>query len=290
MTQFKGRGLIQLTGRNPMAINIGPSRTSTGYGAIPSITLNGASSNTISLGSANGMGISAQALGSIDPDIIKWNAPNTIKYEIVESKQDLLALSVAWKRYRSQTDKVVWRIDSMLDDRLFEYVNEDDIKLADTIRDYYSKKFTVLALKNIELSPFRKDLKELVNSDGKKFKESLIPLAYRMPEFYEYDTEFEDLLFTYNRQVTDFEGTHTKQTKKLELVKTFLVNTKRSKRKEYWFSDEFNNLIQHYVDIKNPLLGLMDKFVKDPIRVTASFKKWERDGNEFIKMHDIDFG
>lgn len=288
MTQFKGRGLIQLTGKNSMGINMGPSQT-TGYGATPFLTLNGASSNTISLGSATGIGISAQALGSIDPNIIRWQEPNTIKYEIVESKQDLLALSVAWKRYRSQTDKVAWRIDNMLEDRLFEYVNEDDIKLADTIRDYYAKKFTVLALKSIELSPFRKDLKELVNSDGKKFKESLIPLAYRMPEFYEYDVEFEDLLFTYNRQVTDFEGTHAKQTKKLELVKTFIVNTKRSKRKEYWFSDEFNNLIQHYVDIKNPLLGLMDKFVKDPIRVTASFKKWERDGNEFIKMHEIDF-
>lgn len=279
---YKGRGIVQLTGRHSMA-NSGST-----------ITINGASANTIGLTSTGFTGFSAQqiqSLKAVNPITFSFADPNVVRYEIVESKQDLLALSVAWSRYRADTSKQAVFISNMLDDSLFSYVNQADIDHANVIRDYYSKKFTVLALKNIELSAFRKDLKDLVTGDGKKFKESLIPLAYRMPEFYEYDVEFEDLLFAHNREVTDFESDGiTRQTKRLSLVKTFMVNNKKSKRKEYWFADEFNNLIVYYVEVSNPLRGLLDQYVKDDIKVSAVYRKRERDGYEYIKMHSVDFG
>lgn len=279
---YKGRGIVQLTGRHSMA--------NFGYPSISSqnpITINGGSSmNTINLG-----GLTASSIASLNPVTFSFMDPNVTRYEIVESKQDLLALSVAWSRYRADTSKQAVLISNMLDDSLFSYVNQADIDHANVIRDYYSKKFTVLALKNIELSSFRKDLKELVMGDGKKFKESMIPLAYRMPEFYEYDVEFEDLLFAHNREVTDFTSDGiARQTKRLSLVKTFIVNNKKSKRKEYWFTDEFNNLIVYYVEVSNPLRGLLDQYVKDDIKVSAVYRKRERDGYEYIKMHSVDFG
>lgn len=286
--KFNGRGQLQLTGKQTM------SNSAFGYSAIGNtapITISGASSgsNTINLGSIGGF--TAQQVASIDPLVFKWQESNVTRYEIIEAKQDILALSVAWSRYRTNSTKgkITFSVDSMLDDRLFEYVNDEDIAHANKIRAYYDQKFTVLALKNVELSPFRKELKSIIKTDGTKFKESIIPIAYRMPEFYEYDLEFEELLFGYNREVVNAEVLE-KSTKQLSLVKTFTVNSKRSKRKEYWFKDEHNNLVTYFVERSNPLSGLADKFFENDVRIEAVFKKRERDGYEFLKMHSINFG
>lgn len=288
---YKGRGYTQLTGRNSMAVNLGSVNSATGYGALPSITLNGSSgSNTINLGSgAASIGLTAQSVASIDPIIFKWHETNVKRYEIIESKQDILALSVAWARHRKEPSPKLG-FDNMLEDRLFDYVNDEDVAHANKIRDYYAKKYTVLALKNIELSSFRNDLKDIILTDGKKFKETLIPIAYRMPEFYEYDLEFEELLFQYNREVKSFDETTLSQVKKLSLVKTFMVNNKKQKRKEYWFKDEHDNLVSYFVDVSNPLRGLLDAYVENDIRVAATFQKRSRDGYEFIKMTQVNFG
>ena len=284
--QYKGNGRIQLTGNNMSnwsGILAQPNTIYTG----PQISINGNASPQYG-------NVTINSVGKVSYDYSYLNQ-NITRYEIIESRQDIIALSTCWNRIRNNqsidpTYISIGIITSMIDDTLFSQVNEDDISYANTIRDYYIKKITVLALKNVELSSFRKELKELVNSDGKKFKETIIPLVYRLPEFYEYDLAFEDLIFNHNRELKNFNHTDTIElTMDLSLVKTFKVNNKRQKRKEYWFKDIHNNLVTYFIDASNPLIGLLDKLVENDITVTGKFKKRDRDGHEFIKMHSLKF-
>jgi hypothetical protein len=113
----------------------------------------------------------------------------------------------------------------------------------------------------------------------------MLPLAYRLPEFYEYDVEFEKMAFDYNREVKRNDDPHVVTVKQLKFIKKLSVNTKRQKRKEYWFSDRHNNLVLLSVESSNPLLSLMDITVnKNDITITGNIRKNKRDGLEYLKV------
>jgi hypothetical protein len=255
----------------------------TGYGATPTISISGSGGG----GGFLSGGFSAQSinLGNLE---FEFN-DDVKKYEVYEISQDLLALSVCWARYRKGRDeyKPHPTITKLLDSELFRLVSEDDIAQANVIRDYYSKKIMVLKLKNEGFTSFREDLNTFIHSDGKMFRENMMPLAYRLPEFYEYDVEFEKMSFDYNREVKRMDQPYMVDTKQLTFVKQLLVNKKRYKRKEYWFSDRSNNLVNIDIDTSNPLISLMDLVVsKTDITINGRFKKCTRDGNEFIKVNN----
>jgi hypothetical protein len=267
------------------AINSGSLTTNltTGYGA------SHGASPTISIGGGGGGflsgGFSAQSinLGNLE---FEFN-DDVKKYEVYEISQDLLALSVCWARYRKVKDdhKVRPTITKLLDSDLFRLVSEDDITQATVIRDYYSKKIMVLKLKNEGFTSFREDLNTFVHSDGKMFKENMLPLAYRLPEFYEYDVEFEKMSFDYNREIKRIDDPHTLTVKQLKFIKKLSVNTRHNKRKEYWFSDGYNNLVNVNIENSNPLLSLLDMTVdKTDIKIKGNFKKSSRDGLEYLKV------
>jgi hypothetical protein len=150
--------------------------TNNGYGALP----------TISIGAVGSSGYNAQTinLGNLD---FEFNFNDDVKkYEVYEISQDLLSLSVCWARYRKARDIPGPQptITKLLDSELFRLVTEEDIAHANVIRDYYSKKIMVLKLKNEGFTAFREDLNTFIHSEGKTFKESMLPLAYRLPEFF----------------------------------------------------------------------------------------------------------
>ncbi len=256
-------------------------------GSSGGISIAAASQNTISLGSlTSGSGID-----------FEWNTlaglnNNVKKYEVYEISQDLLALSVCWSRYRKVKDEHGLRptITKLLDSDLFRLVSEDDITQANIIRDYYSKKIMVWKLKNINLTPFRQDLNTFIHSDGKTFKESMLPLAYRLPEFYEYDVEFEQMSFEYNKELKRCDSQFVTDSKQLKFVKQLSVNTKRQKKKEYWFSDTHNNLVTFNIETHNPLVSLLDMTLKNnDINVIGRYRKSMRDGNEYLKVEKFSF-
>jgi hypothetical protein len=173
-----------------------------------------------------------------------------------------------------------------LDSELFRLVSEDDITQANVIRDYYSKKIMVWKLKNIHLTNYREDLNSFIHGDGKTFKETMLPLAYRLPEFYEYDVEFDKMSFEYNKEVK----LHPATTKHLTYIKSLSVNTRRLKKIEYWFSDNHNNLVQMNVDTHNPLISLLDKVItKGSIDLEGRYGTRNRDGNEFLRVEKYKF-
>jgi hypothetical protein len=211
------------------------------------------------------------------------------KSKVVESTEDLLALSTAWYRLRQSriTDPTLYiGVSRLMDAELLTYVTDEDRKHAADIRDFYSKKIMIWKLKNLPFSRFRNDLNEFIHSDGKKFKEDMCPLAYRLPEFYEYDIEREKLVSTYNTTVKQ-ERLFGKQT--LSLVKTFDVKRGSSKKKEYWFTNEHNDLVQLSVDTSNKLLPLMDWYVSNPFPLDGHFLKRATEGKEYLVVDKFKF-
>lgn len=217
-----------------------------------------------------------------------YNA-NVSKYEVYEISKDLLALSVCWYRYRKEKEQAYNvlspTITKLLDSELFRLTTQEDIEQANIIRDYYSKKIMVWKLKNINLSLFRQDLSSFIHSNGQTFKESMIPLAYRLPEFYEYDVEFDKMTFEHNKEVKSYDPYAVSETRQLKFVKKLTVNKKHSKSKEYWFTDTHNNLVNLKLDYSNPLLGLLDNVVtKGDMIINTKYKKNCRDGNEHLTL------
>ena len=245
------------------------------------------STPTISIGAlgTGSTGYSAQGvnLGNFE---FQFN-DDVQKYEVYEISKDLLALSVCWARYRKSRDITGPQptITKLLDSELFRLVTEDDIAHANIIRDYYSKKIMVLKLKNVGFTAFREDLNTFIHNDGKMFKENMLPLAYRLPEFYKYDVEFEKMSFEYNKEVKRNDDPHVVTVKQLKFIKKLSVNNKRNKHQEYWFSDIYNNLVNINIENSNPLLSLLDMIVdKNDIKIQGNFRKCSRDGSEFLKV------
>ena len=239
-----------------------------------------ASQNTISLTSLD------TTLGSFE---FQFN-DDVKKYEVYEISQDLLTLSVCWSRLRNIREKInPLTITKLLDSELFRLVTEDDIVRANVIRDYYSKKIMVWKLKNIKLTQFREDMNTFIHSNGKTFKENMMPLVYRLPEFYEYDIEFEKMSFEYNKEVKRQESIHVIERKHLTFIKSLSVNTKRLKKIEYWFSDNHNNLVQMNIETSNPLHSLLEKVITGNIELVGRYVIRNRDGNEFLKVEKYKF-
>lgn len=248
-----------------------------------------ASQNSISLGNVGGAAGWSGSTLNLDEYTLR---PDVKKYEVYEISVDLLALSVCWARYRKVRNNpgVHPTITKLLDSELFRLVTDEDVDKANTIRDYYSKKIMVWKLKNIILTNFREDLNKFIHSDGKTFKETMLPLVFRLPEFYEYDVEFEQMSFEYNREVKHQESTYSRVKKQLTFIKTLEVNTKRQKRKEYWFSDSHNNLVTLSVETHNPLISLLDMTLNNNhINVQGNYRKSTRDGNEYLKVDKFSF-
>jgi hypothetical protein len=236
-----------------------------------------------SSGTANwgniGSGLFAEERNSI-PSHVK-------KYEVFEINEDLLVLSVVWHRLRGSRDS--HNVSSILDRELFDNIKQDDRNRAEQIRDYYSKKFTIWELNETTLTPFRKDLKEFIHSSGKVFKETMKPLVYRLPEFYDYDTDFDGLMANHNMQLNQV-APHAVVTKTLKFQKKLIKQSKlRGTVHEYWFADEHDNLNMLSIRKDNVLLKLLDLHVRQPIKVEAIYSKRTRDNKEYCTLQKYDF-
>lgn len=252
--------------------------------------------NNVTLGpvSVTAQGAMAQTinLSSLSNDFtLDWGQDSHVKkYQVFEIDEDLLALSVAWQRLRNahKADPTTPYpgITRLLDRELFRHVTNDDKIRAEQVRDYYSKKIMLWKLKNTRFTKYRDDMNEFVHSDGKKFREDMCPLAFRLPEFYDYDTAFDQLMFEHNSKVSQSIAIGKKT---LKLEKTFNTGKKYSKMKEYWFSDEHDNLVNIAIEQSNVLIPLLDAFVESPFTLEAVYSRKSKDDKEYIVANKFKF-
>jgi hypothetical protein len=216
-------------------------------------------------------------------------APEIKKYEIYESPEDILALSVAWRKIRKHGSS--FDITSLLEQKLFERLTVEDRETANVIRDYYSKKIMMWKLKGKELTSFRKDLNTFVHNDGMKFKKEMIGLAYYLPEFYAYDSELDtvreqvktkDLVTSDVKKLLPLVPKLSIASKKLTPLKRINRVTKRINQMQYWFKDnETDGAVLIDIDSKNPLEHIWNNIFDNSHNLIVKGKYYTKDREDF---------
>jgi len=268
------------------------SNTMIGSGYSPSIALNqitvgnglGITTNpfsqSITLG-ATGLGLSDRFNGTS----FNWHNENYKKYEIYELNEDLLVLSCVAKRLR-ETKQIYPPSDNyLLDPMFFREVSPEDRNKAEIIRDFYSKKIMMLKLKGTKLTHFREDLNKFIHGDGTKVTEDFFQLVYRLPDFYDYDTGFEDI---YRKSECELKIETPPTTENFILKPTGKLHkkTKANKTTEYWFKTDYNALAMVAVDPKNELLSIWDRLFETKSIMKIKGKSFVRhiDENEYLSI------
>lgn len=232
-------------------------------------------------------GISAQSLTSISLSDLNLTSNDYVKrYEVIEITEDVLALSVAWKRLRDNREKMPVYINSLLTNRLFELVTNEDRLHASEIRDYFSKKIILWTLKDIKLSQYRQDLSELIHGDGKKIVDKMLPIAFRLPEFYEYDVEFDKFKQNIKLDITDHGRQDVRQrVTTLKPVNSFYKSNRRIKQFEYWLTDDKGNANMIVIEPKNPLKHIWDTmFMNEHLRIEATYYPKKYDDLQYYQV------
>jgi hypothetical protein len=137
------------------------------------------------------------------------------------TSEDLIALSVAWYRLRKNSQAAFLGIDNLTSTILAKEVTQDDRVVADQIRKYYSQKLMMIKLTKNNISKFREDLNVFIHSTSPTTDDKMLPLAYRLPEFYDYDTAFDLFKQEFNTKVTDH--VYSYRTTQLTFLKSFTV-------------------------------------------------------------------
>jgi hypothetical protein len=161
-------------------------------------------------------------------------------------------------------------------------ITQYEIDMAKDIRDYYSKKLVLLALKGKKLTKFRKDLQTYIERGYTNvYPEKFTGLIYRLPEFYAYDKQIDEL-----RQ----ESNNTPQqsflgVKSLTLVKKIPKNTVSGKYFDYWFHDNDKHAYKMTLRKENELLSFFNSYLKrGTVRLSCHFVNAELDGLHYCKM------
>ena len=257
----------------------------------PGLTLNtitGLNSNTLS-----GLSITGNLSGSVTWDSNSNSNSNVKKYEVFETTEDILALSVTWHRLRLPGNHIINTIrpTTLTDNILFTEINQEDRNRADIIRDYFSKKIVMITLRGQNLSSFRKDLNTFIHGNCKVVKEELMPLIYRLPEFYDNDIQHDEMFRDFNKHFEDtvklWRGTKT-----LKPVRKFFINLKTKKFLEYWLKDENDRGYRIEIPFENKLNHLWEHFFKqETIPILGAYRYSEHDGITYYQIKDweIDF-
>jgi hypothetical protein len=168
-----------------------------------------------------------------------------------------LVLSVTWKRLRdSQITNTVYSLTSA---ELIDYVTEDDHKLANEIRDFYSKKIMLIKLTGATrpdgtMSAFREDLNTFIhNTSETAFSERTLGLVFYLPSFYEHDIALRDIKRSVGCVPKDY-ARYDNITSVLIPIRMLRRDTRGKKINQYWFKEvESNNAYMFEVTRGNEL-------------------------------------
>ena len=204
------------------------------------------------------------------------------QYVINEAAEDLLALSHTW--YRIRTGNVsAPEISSLTDPALFGCVKAEDRIAANVIRDYYSKKVMMWALKEVKLTKFRADLSTFIHSTGKLFTDETLPLVFRLPEFYAYDTEFEEMKKNFTADIVPKHFSNTTMT--LYPVKNLNRKLRSGHKHEYWFKNVHGQAVLMLIDHHNCCMSLWNReFRKESMIITGTFSQLTQDDLSYYKV------
>ena len=229
------------------------------------------------------LGTNSWAKDEFEKEYLTSDTPYLKQYRVNESAEDLLALSTTWFRLRKAGGPSV--IESLTDEQLFRSVTEADRVMANTIRDYYRKKIVVLTLREVKLTKFREDMSKFIHANGKMFTNDMLPLAYRLPEYYEYDTAFSDMMRDLTPRSLDRTQALT-EAHTLRPLRKFNVKRKYHYNHEYWFKDEHDRAVLIMLEHINSCKSLFEReFKKESMDMQLTGYATSRDGFTYFKVN-----
>lgn len=210
------------------------------------------------------------------------------KYEVYESPEDVLALSVTWKRLNKTNPSVLSNVSNLLSKELFMHVTDEDRELGKEIRDYYSKKIMVWKLKNTQFSKFRDELNAYIHSPTPFLvKNNLMGMIYYLPYFYEYDTGVDEVRYLVNSKSNITLQMKSSIPRTLVPLSKVISKRKNATTNHYWFKDvETEMAVQFVLDVTNPLEHIWSTlFAKnEPMKIKGLYHKKSRDDFEYFSV------
>lgn len=222
---------------------------------------------------------------SFNASVHQESNPYVTSYNTIEITEDLVALSCARHRLSEGSRDGT----GLLDPRLFESVTAADRDKANVIRNYYCSKLVMCTLLEKKLSPFRMALHKFLDGSGRIFQEQMIPLAYRLPDFYEYDIAFEELKVGLEKN--DLPSGMVRNSHSFREVELFPIGqthrvTKTHNNFEYWFKDANNFMYLVSIDNHNMLRPLLDReFDRTSVKIHGTFSHNIRNEMGILQLH-----
>lgn len=282
MSKVNGKGLLKITSAG--------TQTSVGQAALGSVQIQSLQSlGNLSKNQVLGLGANGsmnwQNIFTTDTFI---ESEYVKKKEVYMMKEDVIALATTLDRLRRQDPTTYYRL---TDSKLFQQITESDRFFAKNIRDYYNKKAIVWKLKNNQVSNFRNDLIDLINSDGKNVTENYFGMAYHLPNFYRYDTEMdqlkEELGLPINADKYKSDG-KTVRLIKVAPMKMIERKSKSTHKLNYWFkvNDEIGGCIT--LQPNNELLSMFNHFFYNHKSMTMEARTYplDLDNHKYLKLID----
>jgi hypothetical protein len=281
MTQYRGKATLQTVGGGsggPSTFNVTSALSSA---QISPITLSGLVGYAPTTSLTSGIQWDEISIQSKYHEAVK-------KYEVLESPEDVLALSVTWKRLNKINSSAVASISNLLSKELFEHITDEDRELGQEIRDYYSKKIMLWKLKNARFSKFRDELNSYIHSPTPLLvKNDLLGMIYYLPYFHEYDTGVDEVRVQVNPKINVSLQMVRAKSRELEPLQKIVSKRKSAVTNHYWLKDiETNSAVQFVFDVSNPLEHIWSMlFAKNKImEVTGSYYAKSRDEFEYLSV------
>lgn len=215
-------------------------------------------------------------------------SPYIKKIEVYDSTEDVLALSCAWLRNRSDPK---YSVASLRDPQLYKLITEADRMHAQEIRTYYQRKIMMLKLAGKKLSKFRTDLERFVQETGYRYLDTDTGLAYYLPRFYEYDIELDSLRDEYVDSSEVLTGQTRAERITVSTVSVLHKHRKHFNAKEFWFKlQDRGVLLRHCVQISNPLLSMFESVVQSTseLQMLCWYTPREQDGFKYYGISKIE--
>jgi len=226
------------------------------------------------------------SLSDLFTDMEKSKAPDTIR----EYPEDILTLSCCLQRTAQGKEPGARFNRSLSNPDLPQLVTDLDRMKSENIRRYYSEKLIMLTLQGRELTKYRKDLQKFLHGNFKNVPDSLVGIVYRLPYFYDYDRQVDDIFessYFKNNRLPDM-----REVKERDL--TFLKKIENQRRNvdnvEYWFQDSQLNKVMFSVKADNPLLELLDRYINaGNVGIVGKYNVRKKDLNEYFTIEKWSF-
>ena len=158
-----------------------------------------------------------------------------------------------------------------------------DRDVARDLRTHYKGALTVRGLKGPKLTPFQRDLYELLSTE--RFTKKHLGMVYRLPYFYQEDQQRAQI----TREFPHWPGrplanltTMGKETRYLQLIEIIFKSRRSSEVYEYWFGDTEGQPCMWAVQASSPLRSLVDSIIRPGhVKLRAS---WHVLTNRYMSM------